>query len=347
MKLPKHNEGGYFELRLESIGGMGANLLGKMLGELGAMYMGLNAASFSSYGSEKRGSPVQAFIRWSIGEIRENSPITHPHILGIFHERLGESVTAGVSADTCVVVNTAHAPEEAARNLRLPDCTVLCIDAQKIAMESKSRVNMVMLGAIVRACGFVPFDAAERMVRETVGKKYPKLLEGNLAGLCRGYNEYQIKAVATGYPLHPYTRPTPRWGYSTAPLGGANPCIGNSVQNDLSASREGYLPLFLPEKCIHCGLCDSTCPDMVFRFERDGEGKMKNRGLDYRHCKGCLRCVEICPTNALIRGLEREHPNPKHQVEHRDLIREIFAFRSRGADASVTSESGSEGEVLR
>ena len=60
--LPLTNENGYYEIRLESIGGLGANLCGKMLGELGAIYMNLNAASFSSYGSEKRGSPVKACI---------------------------------------------------------------------------------------------------------------------------------------------------------------------------------------------------------------------------------------------------------------------------------------------
>ncbi|MFQ7173274.1 MAG: hypothetical protein ACLRQF_15090 [Thomasclavelia ramosa] len=37
--------------------------MGKLLGELGAAYLGFNASSFS-YGSEKRGSPVKAFIRY-------------------------------------------------------------------------------------------------------------------------------------------------------------------------------------------------------------------------------------------------------------------------------------------
>lgn len=39
--LPVTNEYGYFEIRLESIGGLGANLCGKMLGELGALYLSL------------------------------------------------------------------------------------------------------------------------------------------------------------------------------------------------------------------------------------------------------------------------------------------------------------------
>ena len=51
----------YFAIRLGSLGGLGANLCGKMLGELGVKYLGLNGAAFSSYGSEKRGSPVSSF----------------------------------------------------------------------------------------------------------------------------------------------------------------------------------------------------------------------------------------------------------------------------------------------
>ena len=47
----------YFEIRLESLGGLGANLCGKMLGELGVKYLGLNGAAFSSYGSENGAHP--------------------------------------------------------------------------------------------------------------------------------------------------------------------------------------------------------------------------------------------------------------------------------------------------
>ncbi|MFQ9797977.1 MAG: hypothetical protein ACLR23_02640 [Clostridia bacterium] len=35
--LPKTNAYGFYEIRLESIGGLGANLSGKILGELGAL----------------------------------------------------------------------------------------------------------------------------------------------------------------------------------------------------------------------------------------------------------------------------------------------------------------------
>ena len=105
-----------YEIRLESIGGLGANLVGKLLGQLGAEYMELNAQSFASYGSEKRGSPVKAYIRYSNPdkEIRINCPVEKPDLLGIFNISLGgeENVTAGVDENTNIVVNTVLSPEE-------------------------------------------------------------------------------------------------------------------------------------------------------------------------------------------------------------------------------------------
>ena len=85
----KHKEG-MFEIRLESIGGLGANVAGKIMAEAGVLGMGLNGSNFSSYGSEKKGAPVKAHIRLCDSEtpIRTNSPVENPHILAIFHEAL-------------------------------------------------------------------------------------------------------------------------------------------------------------------------------------------------------------------------------------------------------------------
>ena len=349
--LPVTNENGYYEIRLESIGGLGANLCGKMLGELGAMYLKLNAASFSSYGSEKRGSPVKAFIRYSAldKEIGINSPVEKPHLLGLFHEAMiGKSaVTAGVDENTQIVINTTATPDEMREKMKLYAGTIHCIDALSIAMEEKSRINMVMLGALAKVSGFIPLDAVESIVKDTIGKKYPAMLEGNLAGVRRGYEELLSKTFEpikdnADYQYVPYEDVKSAWGYDNAPIGGVNPCFGSTVSNDLSASREGYIPVFIKERCINCGLCDSTCPDMVFQFEKGeykGKEMMVNQGLDYHHCKGCLRCVEVCPVAALVRGVEKEHPNPAFSMRNKDLLTEDIEYEDVGPNSYVTSES--------
>ncbi len=187
----------YFEIRLESIGGLGANLAGKILGEVGALYLGLNASSFSSYGSEKRGSPVKSFIRYAKENvpIRLNSPIEVPEVLGIFHIGLAgkEGLMAGVSENTSVVINTEKDSDEVRDILKMYAGKLYCIDALKIAMETKSRINMVMLGAIANASGFIPLEKMEEAIKNTIGKKYPKALESNLNAIKRGYEEVVFK----------------------------------------------------------------------------------------------------------------------------------------------------------
>ena len=75
----------YYEIRLESIGGLGANLCGKMLGELGVKYLDVNSSNFSSYGSEKTGTPVKGFIRYcnKEKEIRVHFPVVEPDVSGV------------------------------------------------------------------------------------------------------------------------------------------------------------------------------------------------------------------------------------------------------------------------
>ena len=52
-----------YEIRLESIGGLGANLVGKLLGQLGAEYIGIKCSIFVQLWFRKRGSPVKAYIK--------------------------------------------------------------------------------------------------------------------------------------------------------------------------------------------------------------------------------------------------------------------------------------------
>lgn len=347
----------YYEIRLESIGGLGANLCGKMLGELGLKYLGLNSSCFSSYGSEKTGTPVKGYIRYCRNdkELRLHSPVTEPDLLVIFHQALisDESIWKGCSEETCVIFAMEGSQE---RLLNYPGITY-GVEAQKIAMETHSRINVVMLGAALRVMGIQDSEAGEKICQDTLGSKYPEALAGNLAGLRRGYEEVrrlreksrteeEIKGCCDAADRQEYRKEhggkQTVWGYANAPIGGVNPRYGSSVAVDLSPSRQGYFPIFRKEKCIHCGLCSSTCPDMVFQFKKEieqGREVMKNKGLDYYHCKGCLRCVEVCPVGALVKGIEAEHPEKEGFLPNQELLRMPGYYEKAGADGYVTSES--------
>lgn len=334
----------YYEIRLESIGGLGANLCGKMLGEVGLKYLDVNSISFSSYGSEKTGTPVKGFIRYSKKEkeIRDHSPVISPDLLVVFHQALlkDESVCKGCSENTAVIV----ALETGQKDIAGIAGECYGLEAEKIAIETKSRINVVMLGATLKLMGIEDLKVGEKICEETLGKKYPDALKGNLEGMRRGYEEVKlinVKNKENGEKLQ-NSKKESEWGYDNAPIGGINPRIGNSVIADLSPSRQGYIPIFIKERCINCGLCHSTCPDMVFQFQKgeyNGREMMINMGLDYYHCKGCLRCVDVCPVNALIRGLEAEHPNKEYFMTNKELLRMPDYYEKTGADGYITSES--------
>ena len=66
---------------------------------------------------------------------------------------------------------------------------------------------------------------------------------------------------------------------------------------------------------------------------------MVNQGLDYYHCKGCLRCVDVCPVNALVRGVEAEHPDKSYFLPNKELLRNPEYYEKTGPDGYITSES--------
>ncbi|VAX16633.1 Pyruvate:ferredoxin oxidoreductase, gamma subunit / Pyruvate:ferredoxin oxidoreductase, delta subunit [hydrothermal vent metagenome] len=315
-ELPIVNDLGFFEIRMESIGGFGANLAGKILGEAGILGMGFNGSNFSSYGSEKKGSPVKAFVRFCKSDVavRVNSPVTEPHILVIFVETmLGyPGIMSGAGKDTTVIINTASGPDEARDKLKLQCGTVVTIDAMKIAVEEKTRVNTALLGTIAAVSGFIDPEAIKDFIKYNLGKKYAFLIEPNLKTFDRGCVEFEKKYFDDDgeYPAQPYRRDGQALGYMNQPMGGIIKTPANSIHKDLTVSRMGWIPVLLKSKCTSCGECDITCPDYCFDWIKQENKKGKQvqilEKIDYIHCKGCLRCVEICKFDALVSKVEYE-----------------------------------------
>ena len=328
LPLPVKNQYGFFEIRMESVGGQGANLAGKILSEAAILIAGYNGASFASYGSEKKGTPVKSFVRFCTPDqnVRINSPVEEPHVLVIFHESLihTQPVTAGVKSDSVVIVNTAKSPEEMRDILKLEGGKVYTLDAIKIAREEKVRINTVLLGTVAKSMEFF-FDKKyiEESIKDVFGKKYPKLLAPNLKGFERGYNEAEFKEFKKDgkYEFVPYTTSQPKLGYENAPIGGTIVNPGNTVLKDFSASRVGYIPVWYEDKCTNCGECEVVCPDGCFVWEegvhpKTGRTVTLLKGIDYQYCKGCGKCVEMCKFGALEMDLEEKYDIKEITVRH-------------------------------
>lgn len=303
-----------YKIRLESVGGFGANLVGKLLGQSGFDYLNKYSRSFSSYGSEKKGSPVKSYIYFSDDKIRTNTPITEPDLIAFFTDNIDPD-NCIIKENTDVVLNTKNKDTH-----KLPNCRLWTIDAEKYAKQCHSRINMVLLGAIAKSSGLFSVENCIDIIRKNL------VANGNIEAVKCGYNEVEFTEVKNSnvknsYPsVERYTN-----------FGGINISNGSTVTNKLSHCRSGFMPEYIREKCIDCGLCESTCPDYVFQF-KDGV----NLGLDLYHCKGCLRCCEICPTKALVAVGEGEYTKNIGNIE---LINKDFKFDDTGWSSFVEGES--------
>lgn len=311
VSLPGGNS--FFEIRFESIGGLGAHAAGQILATAAVLRMGLNGSHFSSYGSEKKGSVVRSYIRLAPAgkAIRTSAPIETPDVVVVFNGGLlaHPATLAGIRASGTLIYD-GHEDEIPEGLARLPATTkVIRVDAQTIAIEEKSRPNAVLIGTLTAALPFLDRQAVLDTLEETFAGRHPEAVAANERAFTRGAEEIEvIEDVGHGEEDLPALSSNPLWGYRTAPIGGVLPLPGNTAHNDLHTSRTGWMPVLDRDKCIDCGMCDMVCPDLCLVWsthtDEDGKPVVKLDGIDYRYCKGCMRCVETCSTLAMTREAE-------------------------------------------
>jgi len=304
---------GFFEIRFESIGGLGAHAAGQILARAAVLKMNLNGSHFSSYGSEKKGSVVRSYIRLRAADkpIRTSAPIDSPNALVVFHGALlQQDITISGMKNSGILIYNGSEGEVPALLEKVPaGARIVRIDATNIAIEELSRPNAVLMGTLTAMAPFLDAGIVLETLTEKFARRNPQAAAANGRAFDRGASEFEIlEGVGKGSGDLPAMRPSPVLGYMTAPIGGVIPYAGNMVSNDLSASRTGWMPLFTDKECVHCGLCATVCPDfcLVWTHEQvNGDApKVRLKGIDYQYCKGCMRCIETCPTEAMTRVTE-------------------------------------------
>jgi len=304
---------GFFEIRFESIGGLGAHAAGQILARAAVLKMNLNGSHFSSYGSEKKGSVIRSYVRLSAADkpIRTSAPIDSPDVMVVFHGALlNQDITIAGMKNSGTLIYNGSAGEVPKLLEKVPaDARIIRIDATNIAIEELSRPNAVLLGTLTAMAPFLDADIVLEALTEKFARRNPQAAAANGKAFNRGASEFEVlSGVGKGSGDLPAMRPSPVLGYLTAPIGGVIPYAGNMVSNDLSASRTGWMPLFTDKECVHCGLCATVCPDfcLVWTHEQvNGDvPKVRLKGIDYQYCKGCMRCIETCPTEAMTRVTE-------------------------------------------
>ncbi len=175
------------EVRFHGRGGQGAVTSAELIAH-GVIDDGCFAQSFPSFGPERRGAPVVAFLRINDSKIRTRAEITEPDAIVLLDSSLIQvvDVCAGLKDGGWAVLNSRHKPSEIETPFKLRG-RVATVDANKIAQEvlGVPITNTTMLGALIKATGIVKIECLKKPIEERFGRLAAK----NLAALERAYEE--------------------------------------------------------------------------------------------------------------------------------------------------------------
>ncbi len=291
-RLPYRDELGFCNVLISALGGDGANMAGKLLFQFGCDKLGLDGGYDAKYGSEKKGTPTDVSIR--LGEVgtpvRQSGPTQTPHILVVVHADLIRplELNRGLHPQATCIVNTTKTPQELRNVLNLHSGRVICVDATRIAFETGSRLNMPLLAILAEVLAF-PQDE----LRTSIARQWPRAVEANLAAFTQAARTSVADTFhADGFALLPPKPSRGSIGWRNMLNGGTIDALTHTtIGRDNRLAGRGKVPEFHPESCSSCGICLTVCSDPGGLLWKEG----RMIGIDEKFCKGCMRCIEVCP----------------------------------------------------
>ncbi len=154
------------EIRIHGRGGQG-NVVAAYLLATAAIDEGRYAQAFPSFGAERRGAPVAAFVRMARERILRRCEVREPHFVIVQDPTLLKSpgVTAGLREGGRVLVNSTHNGEELSERLGVQTAA---LPASQLAREHLGRPvpNTALLAAFFALTGVLPVDALLKALSE-------------------------------------------------------------------------------------------------------------------------------------------------------------------------------------
>jgi pyruvate ferredoxin oxidoreductase gamma subunit len=290
------------EIRIHGRGGQGAVLAAELL-ILAAFEDHKYGQAFPAFGGERRGAPVQAFIRLDERPVRLRYRVATPDWIIVLDPSLLEitDVTQGLRPDGLVIINSEKPPSS------LPwtqDAWVCCIPATHIALEvlGQPLVNTAMLGAFSAATGAVNLAA----VQTAFHRRFPgELGEKNSRAALAAFDWFHrmgtvpVKVMKSrpAFALAPW-KTSEKLGAQGQPIHFAAVTGPRTALAYPTGAWRYNRPIYDLEKCTGCGFCEMYCPDTCVLVEN------RKYYPDYEYCKGCGICARECPADAIRMVME-------------------------------------------
>ncbi len=279
------------EFRFHGRGGQGVVFLGKLVARL-YFQLGKHVKEFPKFGVERRGAPVEGYVRVDDQPIDINCQVYRPGAIVVMAERLleGVDVTAGLSPGSPILVNSSSRPEAFAD--RLPGFRVATVDANAIALRHglgtplAPIANTTLFGAFARMMEVDP-SGLEPAIRAQI-----KRAEVNLAAARDAYDEVSAPLLLPGEPIVRPARPLPFATLDDLPE------LGYSL-GDARANRTGAWRSQKPLYRFKHAPCNHTCPagndirGFVEALAKDDPARALDILLETTPLPGV--CGRVCP----------------------------------------------------
>ena len=155
------------EIRFHGRGGQGAVIASRILAQ--ALFIeGRYAQSFPTFGAERRGAPVAAFVRADDTFINVRSRVTSPDYVVVMAARLIEAVavTDGLKESGIILINSDLPADNfnlgsATQSKSPPPYRIITVNLNRIALkyglgsEIMPLINAPVLGALAKVSGLV------------------------------------------------------------------------------------------------------------------------------------------------------------------------------------------------
>ncbi|GAB1475729.1 2-oxoacid:acceptor oxidoreductase family protein [Bacillota bacterium] len=167
---------------LAGFGGQGVMTAGKILAEA-ALREGKNVSWLPSYGPEMRGGTANCHVVIS-DDLIGNPIITEASAVMALNQPSYDKFQGNVAPGGKLILNSSLVSVDSP----VKDIETILIPANDIAnsLGNKKVINMIMLGAYLKATGIVQISTVIEIVSETLGQKNPDLLKLNQDALLKG-----------------------------------------------------------------------------------------------------------------------------------------------------------------
>ena len=312
---------GAFSMRGHSVGGFGSVTTNKVIAAVASDLFNLFAQAFPKYGSEKKGLPTNYYLTLAPEVIRMHAELNLVDFVAIQDQNafLSGDPLAGLRPDGSIYLQStlptaevwASLPLSARKKIRERKLKLYALDAQKIARECATRVDLqirmqgiVLLGAFLKLTPFAEkagldneklFGSLRQTLTKYFGKKGGSVVDDNISAARRGYEDVALitspaadveKAVEKSYKFQMADIPTAQPEVVEADF-----CehvigsYGRGREADLTADE--YIGRsFMPAASAMRRSFRTLAPDIP--------------ELIAGNCVGCMECVNACPDTAIL-----------------------------------------------